>query len=250
MAMRRVVPLAGQLLGVRLIGGVDRLDDRVRPGVEARLVARGHAQELADHRDRDGVGEVVDDVDRTGLQGVDLLVDQPTDLRFALQHEPGIARRAELTHGDPTQPVVVGRILSDERRDGREIDGHGAVRLVGADPRIMEKADDLLVRGDDVRTVVLDGHGVLELRVQAVGIRTARGIADLVEECGDGHGAPWGSMTLAWAPWGACPESTTVGVWYATDGCGNFAGTGPSGVGLSSARRSSGRRAADSISRR
>jgi hypothetical protein len=58
---------------------VEGLHALLHPRVEAGLVLVGDAQQLADHRDRERVGQVVDDIDPvSACEAVDQLVTIPS----------------------------------------------------------------------------------------------------------------------------------------------------------------------------
>src|SRR6266508_5952145 len=112
----RLVALLIDLVGVRLVGGVDPGHDRFRPTVERRFVLARHAEQRADDLDRQRVREVVDDVDLLPIaEPGDEVVDERRDLRLAFGHSRRVVGRAQLAHRDPAPAVVLGRVPSDER---------------------------------------------------------------------------------------------------------------------------------------
>src|SRR6266511_2536244 len=247
----RLVALLVDLVGVRLVGGVDPGHDRFRPTVERRFVLARYAEQRADDLDGQRVREVVDDVDLLPIaEPGDEVVDERRDLGLAFGHSRRVVGRAELAHRDTAQAVVIGRVPSDERRKTGWWQAFRRVReatRVGADARVVEQRTDLPVRAHHVRPVVLDrDRRLAEPGVDREGIVPVRRVRQLVQQCLVGHGclARSGS-TLARISSGSCPLTTTGGAWYGTDGCGKPAETGPS-----AACRSGGNAALVSICRR
>ena len=105
--------------------GIEPPGEGVRPLLEALLVVQGHAQEVADDPDRQGIGEGVDEIDLAGLEGgVEQLVD---DLLGALAQRLDHPRRERLGH-EPPQARVVRRVAEEE---GAHLE-HGLFHHLGA----------------------------------------------------------------------------------------------------------------------
>ncbi len=110
--------------------------------MEARLVLAGHAEQLADDRHRQRVGEIVDDIELALVAlGIEQLVDEGDD---AVVH--GVdASRGELAHHQPPQSVVLGRVEEEEwpwldaLRTG---EGNLGLALVLAHPRVVQQGGD------------------------------------------------------------------------------------------------------------
>src|SRR3954453_18718459 len=100
-----LVHLRGGLGGDVLLSGsgVELGDDRLGPGVEAGLVLVRHPELLADHRDRQGVGEVVDEVDLVlALHAVDEVSRGAHHVR---PHRVGLL---EMARGQAPQSIMHG----------------------------------------------------------------------------------------------------------------------------------------------
>jgi hypothetical protein len=76
----------------------------------------GHPEQLADHRDRQRVGQVVHDVE---LAPVSAGVEQPVDQLADAPVHAADPRGRELLHDQQAQLVVLGRVEEDERRVAR-----------------------------------------------------------------------------------------------------------------------------------
>ncbi len=96
-------------------GGVDGFDDGVGPHPEAWFVLAGYPEQPADNCDREGVGEVVDEV---GLVASGEVVDQAADdfgqIGEHANDPVGVVRRPEMPGQQSPYPVVLGRVEGDE----------------------------------------------------------------------------------------------------------------------------------------
>ncbi|MGW2800620.1 hypothetical protein [Streptomyces sp. NPDC001269] len=100
---------------------VQSVQSRLDPVVEASLVLQRHAQNLADHRHRQGIGEVVDGID-AGLaaHAVQKIDDDTADLGLQVGDQVRRMGRAdEVRHHRPAVTVVLGRIAGDDVRLGQ-----------------------------------------------------------------------------------------------------------------------------------
>jgi hypothetical protein len=143
-------------------------------GWKRGLVLARHPELLADHADRVGVGEVVDDVD---LVPPVHLVDEAGD--DALHFRAGRGGLVEVLHGQRAQPVVLGRVHGDEAL--------GRAGAGGGEPRVVDQRHDFAVGADDVAAVLGPQYRCLaQLGVKRVGIRSAGVVEDLREQSGLG----------------------------------------------------------------
>ncbi len=87
LGQRRVA--GGQRLGGHVDVGIERARERLRPLLHEWMILGGHAQNLADHGERQRVGHHLDQVELAGVQcGVEKAVDQFGDARPELGHPP------------------------------------------------------------------------------------------------------------------------------------------------------------------
>ena len=124
-----------------------------------------------------------------------------------------MVRWPELVHGDPPQPIVVRRVLPDEREGRRQRPGVGEVAGVRADARVVEQRRDLAIPGDDVGPVVLPADPDLaSLGVEGIWVRPVLLLRDLEDQPLLVHDRPPSIPTTCARTWsGSCPLSTTVG---------------------------------------
>src|SRR5262249_25097421 len=96
-------------------GGVDGFDDGVCPNAEAWFVLAGYAEQPGDHRDWEGIGEVVEEVDLVATSEV---VDQTADDFRQVGVHPndavGIVWWPEVPVQESPYPIVLGRVEGDE----------------------------------------------------------------------------------------------------------------------------------------
>ena len=135
--------------------GISRLDERVGPLRKARLVLAGDAEQLADRRDRQRVGEVVDDVDAVLAREV---VDQR---RWRFRPARGACYRSARGCGVARMAALPARGAGHGSGGSWLINGCGspgcafvgsrpgtaefsAAAGIGADPRIVQQRDDLV----------------------------------------------------------------------------------------------------------
>ena len=111
----------GEVLLIRQGGGVgaahvlvghDGLDgerDLFAPRAALLVILVGHAQQFADHRDGDEVGELRDEIGVRSGQWREQVVDDLLHVRAQLLDDP----RAEDARHDAAQPRVIGRVHED-----------------------------------------------------------------------------------------------------------------------------------------
>ncbi len=175
------LPLAQALFGV------EGPRQHARELMEDRLVLARHAQQFADHRDRQGVGEIRDQFQpaRTvAHMGVEQLGDPGLDVGA----HPEDARE-ELVGHERAQVVVAGRVQAEEGLDvlvrGA---GLGRLRVAGAHARVPQQPRDLGVRADHPRVLAEPLHGPLaEPGEQRIGVGAVGVVDDLAERGGGGE---------------------------------------------------------------
>ncbi|WFR71544.1 hypothetical protein P9209_22085 [Prescottella defluvii] len=192
----------------------------------------------------EGVGDVVDDIDAVAPDdAVEERRDDPAEPDLRSGDQPRCVRWAEAPHRQSPQPVVIGRIESEERR--RQA-GHlvglgfpprrepvGTIAHVRAHPGVVQQGDDLPVPGDDERTVGLADHRLLtQPGVQRVRVGTVAVVEDLLEEARVGHrriSSPGRQRRTSRArrALGSCPVTTTVA--SRTGNCGAGSPATPDG---------------------
>ena len=163
--------------------GVRRQQDRVEaardvetPALEALVVRHRDAQHLADHDDRQRIGELLDQIHRVVVVHLrQEAIDDLLDVRPEHLHH---ARGEGLAH-ETAQPGVIGRIAVQHRqpesgRNGRPEAGRhkGRQRLLGQ-ARITQDRDHVFVAGQDPEAQRAVVHRVLGAQavVHRVGIR-------------------------------------------------------------------------------
>jgi hypothetical protein len=171
------------------VGGCDQ---SVGPGPEQRLVLARYAEQAADHRDGQRVGEIIDDVDQPArLEGLHQFLGDPVDLAAHGIDPARAVRRAEGPHGEGAQPVVLRVVKPQERR----LVCHFATAAgVDTHPRVVEQSGDLVVGADQVAAICLPHHGtgLAEFRVQRVGVGATRVVGDPCQQGLGGHrGSSW-----------------------------------------------------------
>ena len=110
--------------GLPFFGGGVRAHVRARhevedPAVKGGFVLQRHTQDLADHRHRDRVGVLVDDVEGVaalGLRLIEQFVAQRLDVGLHVGDDVRGMRRREVPHHLPALLVVLGRVGHDQAR--------------------------------------------------------------------------------------------------------------------------------------
>jgi hypothetical protein len=208
-----------------------RVDHSVGPHVEAGLVFLRNAEQPADHRDGERVGDVLDQVDPLPTtQIVDQAHHDLLNLGLEPRDQAGLVRRSEVPVCLPAQAIVIGRIRGDEPRWA----GCGpmvlAVAGIGAHARVVQQRHDFAIPAHHVGAVGLARDGRLALPgIERVGVVAVRVVEDLRQQGLLGHGFT-SSIHLCWAciSVGEWPVRITVGRCATADGCGKAAGTGSS----------------------
>jgi hypothetical protein len=169
-----------------------------RPSLEPGLVLARDAEQLANHCNRQGVGEIVHQIEVGPVpQPVEKGVGELLRLAVHCPH----AGRCELAHDLPAQEIVIRRIAEDEgtmargdpasdRADeqvAQGMPGPAEQRRIGqilrADARIVQEAVEFRVGAHDVTAVVLAAHGrPAHLGVERVRVGAVGRIEDLLEQ--------------------------------------------------------------------
>ena len=155
----------------------------VGPGVEARLILTRHAEQLADDRNRQRIGKIVDDIEPALVAvSVEQLVDEG--------HDPVVhgvdAGRGELTHHQPSQPIVLRRIEEEEwarfdplRADKRNL----GLTLVLAHSWVVQQCGDIGIAADGEEAIRQRGdRSLAQPGVERVRVGTVDRVEDLREK--------------------------------------------------------------------
>ena len=142
------------------------------PVVEEGLIPQRYSHNPADHIDGQRIGVFIDDVDAFCLWPCRACsLTMRTALRFHVRDHMRRMRRAEVPHAFAARSIVIGRVADDHHGilavffhhvrlkiglpvlRGGSLGAVGTVAKIGAQARIVEQRDDLLISGDDVDAV-------------------------------------------------------------------------------------------------
>jgi hypothetical protein len=188
------------------VGGhqrVQQVDQRPRPGPEPVPVGLRHAEQLADHRDGQGVGEVLGHVHRARAgDPFQQFRHDHLDPRSQPLHRPRRERLAD----QRSQPRVVGRV-DEQHRGGGLLPGQQPVHLGGqaklphplgaaqvpAHPRVPQHRQHVSMAGEHPESQRAAVHrvGGAELLVQRIGVLVDLGQEGVERQrLARGHGQP------------------------------------------------------------
>ena len=141
-------------------GRLERAEDRQRPAAQRATVFVRHVQQVADDLDRDGAGEVVDEVDPAFfLRPVQQAVDESDQVRL----HAGDRRRRQGAGDEPPDPGVQRRVVEDQARRVMLVERRRAV----LGPEL------LLLVGAEALGVLVDRDEVVVARQEVGPVRTA-----------------------------------------------------------------------------